>query len=1542
MLELFRMPDACGIRSPLPRKSRLSILVRRQRKGIRLQAQVLILALGAVAMANGQAVPSQQSYVASATATTPIVQTGVAIYRGQEVRYEIIDGMAVHDGCIVLGTVEEVQEEQRRLRSTKASTGSWPVRRDLAPKEDEHFWPDGIIPYVIQPGFTESALNDINEAIHAWNSNTVIKLLERTTEADYVQFRPEGGLQCQVSRRRDGVQTIWLRGPEGCGVSTTIHEIGHAVGLNHEHERHDRDYYVMVSDAQTYGWKASSYRAEHPGKGPYDYASVMHYGSLKTIPPGIPVRSHGLSVGDIDGVDRLYGTVPTATTITTNPTGLAILVDGQSYTTPVRFNWRSGTAHTLEVVSPQTAGGARFIFGRWSDEGDGRRTILADPDSTWYQANYIVQQRKLSCVQPTGVGGVTIHPASPDGFYVQRQPVKAEAKAAGSRRFLQWNLVPGIQHHADRRSRSASPAHSLNPATGDTPSWSQRWPERSSRGFEISESTAIFTASPTFLLDSNIQGIRILAGGKSRRLPWAFPADAYPNGIWVEAPETDPEELEEFDDIRYRFKHWTDGGTRAHKIRVPVSGGQVRLEIAREYRLRVHSHNQSDDTAVEILPPSEDGFYPEGTMVQVTATASQERRFAGWIGEISGPEPSQTVDMDSAKRLEAVFTTSEPLQSGETKSVTLRASSQFQLYSGSRGYSVLVPRDSSQLTVRFRSSSVREVDLYVHRGQSPSYQPGESSQTRRIEADFASASLGPMETITINRASVPRLANDVYFIALAVSPGQERVEGTLSVEVRRSGLVKARPRALAFVSPSGLDAAPQTVRLTYETNGTARYKIESDASWLMPNPREWVSSDKGVQEVSVMANTAGLGPDTHWASLSVLKANSGQGETTWTETGVEIPVTFAVVPGNGPTATSRAANAATIIGGPQEGETYGAGEQIRFRVNFADPVEVTGSPALNFRVGGQIRQVTWTGRGPISVCEGGYKSLEFGYMVQAEDLDSDGIDIPATGLTLNGGRIQTINGGESILALAGSLTTGVGRYKVDGSIAAVPRVDAVRIYGSPPNGVAYAEGESIRAYVRFTTPVEVDGSPRLALRVGGRMRHGAYDGRGSNGRDLWFRYEVQPEDVDSDGISIEANALTLNGGSIRSAAGADADLNLSPEVIESGVGHKVDGSIAAVPKVTRVGIRERPPDGTAYRADEPIVAWVRFSVPVETSGRPTLALDVGGRTRRATFAYGSSDHTILNFRYVVQAEDRDADGISISTNALALNGGSIRSAAGANADLHLGTHAVENAAQHKVDGSIAAVPKVTRVGIRDRPPDGTAYRADEPIVAWVRFSVPVETSGRPTLALDVGGRTRRATFAYDSSDRTYLNFRYFVQAEDRDADGISIPTNALALSGGSIRSLAGANADLYLGTHAVENAAGHEVDGSIAAVPRVSRVRIRSSPENGTAYAEGEDIRVYVRFTTRVEVDGGPRLALRLGGRMRHAAYDRRGGNGLDLWFRYEVQSQDVDPDGISIEANALTLNGGRIRSSAGVNADLHLSTHAITNASDHKVDGGG
>ena len=1312
---------------------------------------------------------------------------------------------------MVLGPVEEVVAQHLRWPSTKLLREAWPDRRDLAAPEDAPLWPDGIIPYVIEAGFTDKALNDIELAIQEWNTKTVITLVQRKTEPDYVRFQPRGFRPsepyCRANLgRKGGEQSIWLSGPDGCGVGTTIHEIGHAVGLGHEHQRHDRDEYITVADAQSYGDIRFAYLADTPGSRPYDYSSVMNYVQVGTIPPGIPLRSGGLSPGDIDGVARLYGTIPTTTTISTNPAGLAILVDGERVTTPAQFDWSPGSTHSLRVITPQTVGGERFVFGRWSDGGRSRRTIAAGPGSTWFEANYIAQRRILSCVAPAEAGSVTVSPASGDGFYVQRQPIAVEAKADGSNKFLQWNPVPGLRRGADRRSRWHVPGASSSPASGATPFWSY-W---SSRATGISEFCAIYTEEPTLLVDSNVAGISIDLGGEPRRIPWALRADAYPGGIWAEAPATVPEEAD-FDDIRYRFMRWSDGGSRAHRIEVPASGGNVSLEFAREYRLRVASRNHPDDADIDISPPSEDGFYADGTQVQVAAMPGSGWHFAGWIGEVSDSEPVQTIVMDAAKTLEAVFAESEPIRSGETKNVTLPASERFHLYSGSEGYNLLVPHDAAEVTVRFQSSSAAEVDLYVQQGGSVRWEPGDSGEGPLIHADFESTSPGANETISINRESVPRLSNGVYFIGLAVPPTLAQIEGTLSVDVRRSGIVKAWPPALTFVSA----ADPQTVRLTHQITDTARYRIVSNASWLTTNPQEWVRSGSGVEEISVIPHTTGavLLNATYRGSLTVLKASGGPGQTTWAETGVEIPVVSTVVSRHSSRHTSRWANAVTIDSHPQNGDTYGAGEEIRVSVSFTEPVNVSGTPELGLGVGDRTRRVPWIGTGSTSVCESGYKSLEFSYVVQAEDHDADGISIAADALTVDGGSLETAGGGESTLALAGPVTVSAPDHKIDGSMATVPKVRRVGISSSPSNGTAYGAGEAIVAWVRFTTRVEAAGSPRLALSVGSQRRQASFSALSRDGTAVFFRYRVQPQDLDSDGIGIAANALTLNGGSIRSPVGTDADLGLAVHAIVHSEDHKVDGSLERGPVVSGVGVFGSPSNGTAYRAEEFITVWVRFTWRIEVTGKPRLALTVGSQTRHASYWSPNRDGTTLFFRYQVQPEDVDTHGIGVPANALTLNGGSIRSEGGADVDVGLGPHATLNFAGHKVDGSIAIVPEVSGVGIFSSPASGTTYRAREFVTVWVRFTSQIEVAGRPRLALTVGSRTRHASYWAPSRDRTAVYFRYLVQSGDVDTDGIGIAANALTLNRGRIRSRGGTDAVLDLGAHAITNAADHKVDG---------------------------------------------------------------------------------------------------------------------------------
>src|SRR5262249_25252077 len=141
------------------------------------------------------------------------------------------------------------------------------------------------------------------------------------------------------------------------------HEIGHVVGLNHEHQRADRDYYVQIFPQYLEKTRDSDLDLEVSGgvnMGPYDFASLMHYGryftlrnpknaTMESIPAGLVMGLiTTLSDGDIDQIRRIYGTPPTQATISTNPPGLQVMVDGSAVTAPQSFNWAPGSTITCK------------------------------------------------------------------------------------------------------------------------------------------------------------------------------------------------------------------------------------------------------------------------------------------------------------------------------------------------------------------------------------------------------------------------------------------------------------------------------------------------------------------------------------------------------------------------------------------------------------------------------------------------------------------------------------------------------------------------------------------------------------------------------------------------------------------------------------------------------------------------------------------------------------------------------------------------------------------------------------------------------------------------------------------------------------------------------------------------------------------------------------------------------------------------------------------------------------------------------------------
>ena len=228
------------------------------------------------------------------------------------------------------------------------------------------------------------------------------------------------------------------------------------------------------------------------------------------------------------------------------------------------------------------------------------------------------------------------------------------------------------------------------------------------------------------------------------------------------------------------------------------------------------------------------------------------------------------------------------------------------------------------------------------------------------------------------------------------------------------------------------------------------------------------------------------------------------------------------------------------------------------------------------------------------------------------------------------------------------------------------------------------------------------------------------------------------------------------------------------------------------------------------------------------------------------------------------------------------------------------------------DFATPAIPVIESVAVTSDPGSDGEYVKDDAIEVTVTFSEAVVVTGTPKIRLKLNNASSvdRASYVAADSTATELAFSYNVKAGDYSHDGISIPPNGILLSGGTIKNQAGTT-DANLDHDRQTELSAHKVHVR----PVVSSVTVASTPASGTSYATGETIWIDLTFNRKVSVftdAGTPTLGVVIGTTTRQGVYTTTVGDDV-VRFEYVVQAGDSDSDGIQIDNNAITWNGGFI-----------------------------
>jgi hypothetical protein len=143
-------------------------------------------------------------------------------------------------------------------------------------------WPNGILPVRFADDISPEQVNAFMKACSIWEQTNLVRCVRHTNETGYLYLTLKAdwpGCWANVGAGFMPGQRRMNLDPNCWHEEVILHEIGHVLGLMHEHQRPDRDKYIEIKldQVQPFYHFAFDIIPTSFSSPEYDFHSIMHY-----------------------------------------------------------------------------------------------------------------------------------------------------------------------------------------------------------------------------------------------------------------------------------------------------------------------------------------------------------------------------------------------------------------------------------------------------------------------------------------------------------------------------------------------------------------------------------------------------------------------------------------------------------------------------------------------------------------------------------------------------------------------------------------------------------------------------------------------------------------------------------------------------------------------------------------------------------------------------------------------------------------------------------------------------------------------------------------------------------------------------------------------------------------------------------------------------------------------------------------------------------------------------------------------------------------